>query len=235
MIVKSIIVGNSYEYSKLQIIQKYDYDSTIFRNKFLIPFQNLLFNNFIIISDQMIKESLYLSTYLDYLKLLESESVEQLIIQVLHLGKEEQQLLQQMRIQQGLKNCGQPLILNEYYIRCYDCGISDNHFYCQPCFDENQHLNHHIEMIRYDQGTGYCDCGDPNDIKPEGFCKKHSQIIVQNKINDRETELLGKIKVLLEILCFNAIRFLEYISKLPIIHAEEDLIQSSDSLKYIRL
>ena len=42
MIVKSIIVGNSYEYSKLQIIQKYDYDSTIFRNKFLIPFQNLL-------------------------------------------------------------------------------------------------------------------------------------------------------------------------------------------------
>ncbi|KAM3133757.1 hypothetical protein pb186bvf_014166 [Paramecium bursaria] len=179
----------------------------------------------------MLQENIYLSKHLSYLSMIDNQSVEQLINNVLDLDQNEQQLLDKMRKQSGSKNCGQQIIPNEYYIRCHDCGISQNHLFCQPCFDENLHQNHYLQLLRYDQGTGFCDCGDPNYIKAEGFCKAHSKKTISKKSSDKEIQLLGKLKILLEISCYNTIRLLEQSAKLPIIKADEDIILASQTLK----
>ncbi|KAM3145897.1 E3 ubiquitin-protein ligase ubr3 [Paramecium bursaria] len=178
----------------------------------------------------MLQENPYLSPHLKYLSLLDSQSVEQLIYKVLDLDQEEQQLLNKLRKQQGQKICGQQLFPNIYYIRCHDCGISQDHLFCQPCFDETLHKNHYLQLLRYEQVQGFCDCGDPNLIKEQGFCKSHSKQTIQTKLNSQEIQLLGKLKILLEISCYNAIRLLEQSAKLPIIKADKEVIQASQYL-----
>jgi hypothetical protein len=42
---------------------------------------------------------------------------------------------------------------------------------CQSCFENGDHKGH-----RYNQmpsGGGNCDCGNPDAIKVQGFCKNH--------------------------------------------------------------
>ncbi|KAM3141322.1 hypothetical protein pb186bvf_006440 [Paramecium bursaria] len=137
-----------------------------------------------------------------------------------------------MRKQSGSTNCRQQVIIKEIQIRCHDCGISEYNIFCQPCFDENLHQDHQIQLLR-DEFSGFCDCGDPNSIRAEGFCKSHSLKSIQMQSTNEEKQLLGKLKVLLEISSYNSIRLLEQRSMMPIIEADENVIQNSQYLKQI--
>ena len=42
---------------------------------------------------------------------------------------------------------------------------------CMECVKNGDHEGHDLKIQRQTQGT--CDCGEPDFIKPEGFCKLH--------------------------------------------------------------
>ena len=57
--------------------------------------------------------------------------------------------------------------------KCKDCEISSNSLICVQCFEKSKgkHKNH---KVIFESGAyGYCDCGDPNSVKEEGFCPDH--------------------------------------------------------------
>ena len=57
--------------------------------------------------------------------------------------------------------------------KCKDCEITSNSIICVQCFEKSKgkHKNH--KVIFESGGLGYCDCGDPNSVKEEGFCPDH--------------------------------------------------------------
>ena len=57
--------------------------------------------------------------------------------------------------------------------KCKDCENSSNSLICVQCFEKakEKHKNHKI--LFEPRANGYCDCGDPNSIKEEGFCPEH--------------------------------------------------------------
>ena len=57
--------------------------------------------------------------------------------------------------------------------KCKDCENSSNSLICVHCFEKakEKHKNHKI--LFEPRANGYCDCGDPNSIKEEGFCPEH--------------------------------------------------------------
>jgi hypothetical protein len=42
---------------------------------------------------------------------------------------------------------------------------------CFECFLNGDHRGHKFEIKQ--SGGGVCDCGDPDGLKPEGYCKNH--------------------------------------------------------------
>ncbi len=58
-----------------------------------------------------------------------------------------------------------------YY--CHDCSLQDLIVICCECFDKSKHFGHEFETIYCDEGV-WCDCGDQNSMKSDGFCSKHS-------------------------------------------------------------
>ena len=57
--------------------------------------------------------------------------------------------------------------------KCLDCEIDSQSIICNYCFSKSKekHKNHKIRFGP--RNYGYCDCGDPNAILPEGFCPEH--------------------------------------------------------------
>ena len=57
--------------------------------------------------------------------------------------------------------------------KCLDCEIDTLSIFCNNCFSKckEKHKGHNIS---FDPGNyGFCDCGDPTVIIPEGFCPDH--------------------------------------------------------------
>ncbi|CAL5970334.1 E3_ubiquitin-protein ligase [Hexamita inflata] len=73
--------------------------------------------------------------------------------------------------------CGSS-IQNEPAVKCYTCSQDACSIICMNCFDEKNHIGHNYKII---QGSGMCDCGYAQTIKPSGFCKNHCGN--QHKIN----------------------------------------------------
>ena len=57
--------------------------------------------------------------------------------------------------------------------KCLDCQFDSAACLCSDCYNKcrDKHINH--KVIFMPEGHGYCDCGDPNVIKKEGFCPDH--------------------------------------------------------------
>lgn len=56
-------------------------------------------------------------------------------------------------------------------IRCFDCQLSPNSCICVSCFLKGKHKGHKVKIAHSINGT--CDCGDPMNWKPAGFCSDH--------------------------------------------------------------
>ena len=54
--------------------------------------------------------------------------------------------------------------------KCVDCQNDSLCLICPDCFDMNKHIGHRWEIFK---GEGFCDCGDVDILKKEGFCSKH--------------------------------------------------------------
>ena len=57
--------------------------------------------------------------------------------------------------------------------KCKDCEISMNSLICVQCFEKSKERHKNHKIIFEPRANGYCDCGDPNSIKEEGFCPEH--------------------------------------------------------------
>ena len=57
--------------------------------------------------------------------------------------------------------------------KCLDCEMNGCLLICTECFEKAKE-KHKGHKIRFESSSyGFCDCGDPNSIKEEGFCPDH--------------------------------------------------------------
>lgn len=72
------------------------------------------------------------------------------------------------------KLCSAPIQNQTIGFKCYDCEIkNDYQIFCKNCFLKANHENH--ATIFVSSNSGFCDCGDIQIIKSQGFCSDHSQ------------------------------------------------------------
>ena len=57
---------------------------------------------------------------------------------------------------------------------------------CTSCFENGNHKGHRYSQIA--SGGGNCDCGNPDAIKPSGFCVKHPGKADPVIIDEKEEE-----------------------------------------------
>ena len=67
--------------------------------------------------------------------------------------------------------------------KCFDCEIDSNSLICSNCFKKNMniHKDHKKIFIQNNNDYGFCNCGDLNMIKKEGFCPKHKGLLKDEK------------------------------------------------------
>jgi hypothetical protein len=63
--------------------------------------------------------------------------------------------------------------------KCFDCEIDSNSLICSDC--KNNHKDHKQIVIQNNDEYGFCNCGDSNMIKKEGFCSYHKGILNDEK------------------------------------------------------
>ena len=67
--------------------------------------------------------------------------------------------------------CGKEIKRGDGGWKCKDCELESCSVYCNDCFIKEKHLGHDIYFSP--NASGFCDCGVPIVLKPEGFCYKH--------------------------------------------------------------
>ena len=63
--------------------------------------------------------------------------------------------------------------------KCFDCEIDSNSLICSDCM--YIHKEHKQIFIQNNDEYGFCNCGDSNMIKKEGFCSYHKGILNDEK------------------------------------------------------
>uniref|UniRef100_A0A1I8FWF7 E3 ubiquitin-protein ligase n=1 Tax=Macrostomum lignano TaxID=282301 RepID=A0A1I8FWF7_9PLAT len=91
--------------------------------------------------------------------------------------------------------CGLVWTKNYYAYRCRTCAISQCLSLCEDCFKAGNHEGHDFNLFRSSSG-GACDCGDPDVMRPLGFCCKHGE---QNaaKLPSAPSELVATARAVL--------------------------------------
>ena len=69
--------------------------------------------------------------------------------------------------------CNKNIKLGEGGWKCKDCETNTNSIICVQCFEKSKEKHKGHKVIFEPRGSGYCDCGDKNAIKEEGFCPDH--------------------------------------------------------------
>ena len=67
--------------------------------------------------------------------------------------------------------CGKQINLGDGGWKCKNCELDTYSIYCNDCFIKEKHIGH--EIFFNPGACGFCDCGVPIVLKPEGFCDKH--------------------------------------------------------------
>ena len=104
--------------------------------------------------------------------------------------------------------CGKEIKLGDGGWKCKDCELESCSVYCNDCFIKEKHLGHDIYFSP--NASGFCDCGVPIVLKPEGFCDKHKgdydnmrdlmdfiKSSINEKVLERVNEIFNKIIFLL--------------------------------------
>ncbi|KAG1697720.1 E3 ubiquitin-protein ligase Ubr3 [Nymphon striatum] len=103
-------------------------------------------------------------------------------------------------------SCGLVWTANFVAYRCRTCGISPCMSLCAECFQKGDHRGHDFNMFR-SQAGGACDCGDPNVMKPSGFCENHQNKRVRS-IPNAPHDLLCVAEAMFPRILY---RFLQYL------------------------
>ena len=69
--------------------------------------------------------------------------------------------------------CNKAVKMGEGGYKCLDCEIDSLSLICCDCFNNNKEKHKGHKVVFHPENYGYCDCGDPNTIKKEGFCPDH--------------------------------------------------------------
>ncbi len=118
------------------------------------------------------------------------------------LGKKQISQLKKEFQELGLESkttCGNMISLEEISFRCLDCenisnGAAISSLICSKCFDKSNHDGHRVVVVKLVENcTGYCDCGDSDVLKTQGFCPDHKRVEI-----NRETELKKFPEVLMK-------------------------------------
>ena len=118
------------------------------------------------------------------------------------LGKKQISQLKKEFQELGLESkttCGNMISLEEISFRCLDCemisnGAAISSLICSKCFDKSNHDGHRVVVVKLVENcTGYCDCGDSDVLKTEGFCPDHKRVEI-----NRVTELKKFPEVLMK-------------------------------------
>ena len=56
-------------------------------------------------------------------------------------------------------------------VSCLNCQTQSSSCMCFNCFINGDHRGHKFSIR--ESGGGVCDCGDPDGLKPSGYCKDH--------------------------------------------------------------
>jgi len=60
--------------------------------------------------------------------------------------------------------------------KCKTCQLDPTSALCINCFQAGDHEGHDYALQSV--GGGFCDCGDPTAFKPQGFCSKHKEQVI---------------------------------------------------------
>ena len=77
--------------------------------------------------------------------------------------------------------CNKFINKEEIKYKCFDCEINSNSLICSDCFKIDIHKGHKIKCIKNKNYYSFCNCGDSNMIKKEGFCIKHKGLLKDEK------------------------------------------------------
>ena len=79
------------------------------------------------------------------------------------------------------------------FFHCDDCCLAPDGVYCAFCFNETNHVNHHVSFFF---GTcAFCDCGDPKTIREENWCSHHGRELIKEELPEENYIILFKTKV----------------------------------------
>ena len=71
----------------------------------------------------------------------------------------------------GKTVCGKIMTSKHIGFKCLDCGLDPTCIICLECFEKSNHKGH--RTIQQSSCAGWCDCGDKEAWRPEGFCTDH--------------------------------------------------------------
>ena len=69
--------------------------------------------------------------------------------------------------------CNKAVKNGEGAYKCLDCEIDSLSLICCDCFNKHKDKHKGHRVVFHPENYGYCDCGDPNTLKKEGFCSEH--------------------------------------------------------------
>jgi hypothetical protein len=78
---------------------------------------------------------------------------------------------------------------------------------CYTCFINGDHKGHKFNIRR--SGQGVCDCGDPDGLKPSGYCKNHTgHGSLDESISDEVIRIFKKelIKILAALIFYSTLK-----------------------------
>jgi len=107
--------------------------------------------------------------------------------------------------------------------RCLDCEPPDNgsgltSIMCAECFEKSNHEGHRVYVEKLTKAnTAFCDCGDSETLKPEGFCPEHTSNQVERgeELNKFPQDLLKNCQDCLRKAFYGGICIFEVAEKLP--------------------
>jgi len=112
--------------------------------------------------------------------------------------------------------CGKIFFENDIYIRCIDCDTHTNpcmiSILCPQCFDKSNHEGHRIMIIKkHSNSSAACDCGDANEMNPDGFCPDHQykEIDIEELLKIFPQDMMEKLTLGLNKAFYCIISFFE--------------------------
>ena len=128
--------------------------------------------------------------------------------------------------------CNKAVKQGEGGYKCLDCEIDSLSLICCDCFNKNKEKHKGHKVVFHPENYGYCDCGDPNTIKKEGFCPDHQGPFTNEKsIMDFIKSCLSiEINQLNPVLNKIFELFIDKIDKINKIEDEEEIISKMDEL-----